>query len=74
MGAPRQTRMDARERSGGDADGTDDVTVKLDRPVPVIIVYATALAYENGEVHFYEDIYGHDADLTQALARGYPYP
>ena len=54
--------------------GPDNVTVKLDRPVPVFIVYATALAYENGEVHFYDDIYGHDADLAQALAKGYPYP
>ena len=54
--------------------GPNDVTVKLDRPVPVFIVYATALAYENGEVHFYDDIYGHDADLAQALAKGYPYP
>jgi murein L,D-transpeptidase YcbB/YkuD len=54
--------------------GPDDVTVKLARPIPVLIVYATALADENGEVHFYEDIYGHDASLEQALARGYPYP
>ncbi len=54
--------------------GPDDVTVKLERPVPVFIVYATALAYPNGEVYFYDDIYGHDADLVQALARGYPYP
>jgi len=54
--------------------GPNDVTVKLARPVPVFIVYATALAYENGEVHFYDDIYGHDADLAQALAKGYPYP
>jgi hypothetical protein len=29
--------------------------------VPVFIVYGTALAYENNEVHFYDDIYGHDA-------------
>ncbi len=54
--------------------GPDNVTVKLDRPVPVFIVYATALAYPNGEVHFYDDIYGHDAELVQALAKGYPYP
>jgi L,D-transpeptidase YcbB len=54
--------------------GPDNVTVKLDRPVPVFIVYATALAYQNGEVHFYDDIYGHDADLARALAKGYPYP
>jgi murein L,D-transpeptidase YcbB/YkuD len=54
--------------------GSDNMTVKLNRPIPVFIVYATALAYENGEVHFYDDIYGHDADLAQALAKGYPYP
>ncbi|HTT17413.1 MAG TPA: L,D-transpeptidase family protein [Candidatus Sulfotelmatobacter sp.] len=52
----------------------DNVTVSLSRPIPVFIVYATALAYENGEVHFYPDIYGHDASLAQALAKGYPYP
>lgn len=54
--------------------GKDNVTVSLTRPIPVFIVYATALAYENGEVHFYNDIYGHDASLAQALAKGYPYP
>ena len=54
--------------------GKDNVTVRLNRAVPVFIVYTTALAYENGEVHFYNDIYGHDATLAQALAKGYPYP
>ena len=54
--------------------GPDDVTVRLVRPIPVFIVYATALAYENGEVHFYDDIYGFDASLEQTLAKGYPYP
>jgi murein L,D-transpeptidase YcbB/YkuD len=54
--------------------GKDDVTINLARRVPVFIVYGTALAYENGEVHFTEDIYGHDAKLAAALAKGYPYP
>lgn len=54
--------------------GQDNVTVKLARPVPVFILYGTAIAYENNEVHFYDDIYGHDAKLAQALAKGYPYP
>jgi len=62
------------ERVKESMNGEDNVTVKLNQPVPVFIVYATALAYENGEVHFYDDIYGHDAALAQALARGYPYP
>jgi L,D-transpeptidase YcbB len=54
--------------------GKDDVTVNLVNRVPVFIVYGTALAYVNGEVHFSEDIYGHDAELAAALAKGYPYP
>jgi len=54
--------------------GKDDVTVSLVKKVPVFIVYGTALAYENGTVHFSEDIYGHDAKLVAALAKGYPYP
>jgi murein L,D-transpeptidase YcbB/YkuD len=54
--------------------GPNDVTVKLESPIPVFIVYATAVAYENGEVDFSDDIYGHDAELEQALAAGYPYP
>jgi len=56
------------------ANGKDNVSVTLGRKVPVFIVYATAIAYENDEVHFYDDIYGHDAKLDQALAKGYPYP
>jgi len=28
---------------------------------------------EDGVVHFYDDIYGHDAALEKALATGYPY-
>jgi murein L,D-transpeptidase YcbB/YkuD len=58
----------------GMQSGPDNQTVKLARPVPVFILYGTAVAYENNEVHFYDDIYGHDAKLAQALAKGYPYP
>lgn len=53
--------------------GQDNVTVNLLKRVPVFIVYGTALAYENGDVHFSDDIYGHDAKLAAALAKGYPY-
>ena len=54
--------------------GPDNVTVTLAKPIPVYIVYATAITWENGGVHFYDDIYGFDASLEQALAKGYPYP
>jgi len=55
-------------------NGKDNFTVNLTRKLPVFIVYGTAIAYENNEVHFYDDIYGFDAKLAQALAKGYPYP
>jgi len=58
----------------GMQNGKDNVTVRLERSVPVFIVYGTAIAEENDEVHFYDDIYGHDAKLKAVLAKGYPYP
>jgi len=48
--------------------------VDLVHPIPVGIVYATAVVSEDGVVHFFDDIYGHDAALQRALAKGYPYP
>jgi murein L,D-transpeptidase YcbB/YkuD len=39
----------------------------LDNPIPVIIFYATAMA-TNDQVLFFEDIYGLDNPLIQALA------
>jgi murein L,D-transpeptidase YcbB/YkuD len=55
-------------------NGDDNVTVRLAQRVPVFIIYGTAIAYANDEVHFYDDIYGYDAKLAAALAKGYPYP
>jgi len=57
----------------GMQSGQDDVTVTLTKRVPVFIVYGTALAYPNGDIHFSDDIYGFDAALATALAKGYPY-
>jgi murein L,D-transpeptidase YcbB/YkuD len=48
--------------------------VNLAHPIPVLIVYATVIVLEDGFVHFYDDIYGHDAALEKVLAKGYPYP
>ncbi len=45
----------------------DDVYVKIQRPINVTIMYATAAATANGEVHFFEDIYGHDVQLAKVL-------
>lgn len=48
--------------------------VVLEKPIPVMIFYTTALVRLNGEIHFYDDIYGHDETLAAALSVGYPYP
>lgn len=51
----------------------DNLAVTLDRPIPVLIVYGTAIAPRDGKVYFFDDIYGYDAELEKALAKGYPY-
>ncbi len=55
-------------------NGDQTLQVNLDKPIPVLILYATAFVEEDGEVRFYDDIYGHDAALEAVLAAGYPYP
>ncbi len=58
--------------------GEDNHTVPLKKPIPVVIFYATALVVqqgpEQGQVHFFEDMYGYDKDLESVLAQGMPYP
>jgi L,D-transpeptidase YcbB len=53
---------------------TDNVTVTLDQPIPVLILYGTAVAPSDGKIYFYDDIYGYDAELEKVLSQGYPYP
>ncbi len=53
--------------------GPDNQQVNLSKPIPVVIVYLTAIAEEDGEVYFYDDIYGLDGSLNDALAKGQPY-
>jgi murein L,D-transpeptidase YcbB/YkuD len=62
------------ERIHAAMNGTATQQVNLAHPIPVLIVYLTAIVLEDGLVHFFDDIYGHDATLQQALAKGYPYP
>jgi len=54
-------------------NGVRPLQVNLSQSIPVLIVYGTAVVRENGEVYFYDDIYGHDAALDKVLANGYPY-
>jgi L,D-transpeptidase YcbB len=54
--------------------GQDNWQVNLTKPIPVLILYGTAVVDETGVVHFFDDLYGHDAALENVLAKGYPYP
>jgi murein L,D-transpeptidase YcbB/YkuD len=54
--------------------GKDDQRVNLAKPIPVLILYGTAIVDEAGTAQFFDDIYGLDADLEKVLAKGYPYP
>jgi murein L,D-transpeptidase YcbB/YkuD len=54
--------------------GPDNRQVNLATPVPVVIAYFTAVVEEDGEVYFFNDIYGHDKSLNAVLAKGPPYP
>jgi L,D-transpeptidase YcbB len=60
-----QTAMDS---------GRDNRQVNLTVKVPVLLLYETAVAEEDGTVHFFDDIYGHDKRLNALLAKGPPYP
>ena len=62
------------ERIRAAMNGDTTQQVRLTHPIPVFIVYGTAIVTEDRVVHFYDDIYGHDTALEKALAKGYPYP
>ncbi len=53
--------------------GDDNKSVLLPKPIPVVIFYSTAWS-ENGEIHFFKDMYGYDADMEKTLDGGRPYP
>jgi murein L,D-transpeptidase YcbB/YkuD len=54
--------------------GADNHQVNLKTPIPIVIFYATAFVEDDGHTHFFDDIYGYDAQLQAVLAKGMPYP
>jgi len=69
VAAPGPAEVDSGNDKGCHAIRSDNQQVNLTRPVPVVIVYLTAIVEENSEVYFYDDIYGLDGALNDALAR-----
>jgi L,D-transpeptidase YcbB len=45
--------------------------VNLVRQIPVLIVYGTAISPEDGQVHFFDDIYGYDKRLGNLFVHAY---
>ena len=63
------------ERVQAMMNGTqDNVTVNLEKPIPVLILYGTVAVDEKNNVFFFDDVYGYDKQLDEALKKGYPYP
>jgi murein L,D-transpeptidase YcbB/YkuD len=54
--------------------GPDNHQVNLKTPIPIVIFYATGIVAEDGQTHFFEDLYGYDQKLQQVLSKGPPYP
>jgi L,D-transpeptidase YcbB len=55
-------------------NGDQTIQVNLTKPIPVLILYSTAVVEPDGEIRFFDDIYHYDTALQEELAHGYPYP
>jgi L,D-transpeptidase YcbB len=62
-----QSRIDEVLRGGA------ETKVLLPQPLPVLLVYLTALALEDGTIRFYRDVYDRDAWVSTALAGDFVY-
>ena len=51
-------------------NGEDNHTVSLKQPIPIVIFYATANVDADGQVHFFDDIYGYDKDSRERSGQG----
>jgi len=54
--------------------GPDNHQVNLKTPIPIVIFYVTGFVEDDGDTHFFDDIYGYDAQLQAVLAKGMPDP
>lgn len=60
------------ERIAAAMAGPRPLKQPLAQPVPVIVYYLTAFVLPDGELHFADDLYGHDARLQRLLAARRP--
>lgn len=60
-----------RERVEAAFAAEKEQQVNLAKTIPVLIVYATAIAEENGQVFFLDDIYGYDKAMQKLFDQAY---
>jgi murein L,D-transpeptidase YcbB/YkuD len=60
-----------RERIDAAFKAEKEQQVNLKSQIPVLIVYGTAIAKENGQVFFFDDIYGYDKTMSKLFAQAY---
>jgi L,D-transpeptidase YcbB len=58
----------SRDRIDDAVQGAETISVKVKRPIQLVIMYSTAMVMKDGEVHFFKDIYGEDGALEEELA------
>ncbi|MGB2626549.1 MAG: L,D-transpeptidase family protein, partial [Candidatus Acidiferrum sp.] len=60
-----------RERIEAAFKAQKEQQVNLTNEIPVLIVYGTAIAKEDGQVYFFDDIYKYDLALGKLFAEAY---
>lgn len=82
QGSDADAATDAKQATGNDPDSgpvssspqvKDNKQVNLKTQLPVVLTYLLANADEDGTMHFFDDIYGYDKELDDALAKPRPY-
>ena len=58
-----------RDRIVEGMQGSESIDVKLSQHIQLVTVYVTAVVLENGQVHFFEDIYGQDGAPDEELTK-----
>ena len=60
-----------RERIEAAFKAEKEQQVNLTNVIPVLIVYGTAIAKEDGQVYFFDDLYGYDKKLANLFDQAY---
>ncbi len=55
-------------------NGEDNKQINLKKQLPVVIFYLTAMPGDDGQMRFFDDVYGYDGNLEELLKKGMPYP